>query len=46
MPYQCAGVERGVWLTAPSTVGMWGTSTLPAPRPAAELFDAPETANR
>jgi hypothetical protein len=34
--------ELEALMTAPSAVGMWGTSTVPAPRPAADLVDADE----
>jgi hypothetical protein len=32
--------ELEALMTAPSAVGMWGTSSVPAPRPATELFDS------
>ena len=34
--------ELEALMTAPSAVGMWGTASVPTPRPAAELVDAEE----
>jgi hypothetical protein len=38
--------ELEAMMTAPAAVGMWGTSSVPAPRPAAELFTRVEAGDR
>jgi hypothetical protein len=38
--------ELEALMTAPSAVGMWGTSSIPAPRPAAELVSTPDAEDR